>query len=82
MSAVFGGAAWLGTPETFEPVLLQRKGRRLRMEKRKWALHAKIEENPIDGKMLLEKYMMKPLKMIVLEPILIVVTIYIAIVYG
>ena len=52
------------------------------MEKRKWALHAKIEENPIDGKILLEKYMMKPLKMIVLEPIWIVVTIYISIVYG
>jgi DHA1 family multidrug resistance protein-like MFS transporter len=68
--------------ESFEPVLLARKAKRLRSQTGNTNLHAKFEETPIDFKILVQKYATKPLRMFVQEPILIFCTIYLTIVYG
>ncbi|THY38859.1 MFS general substrate transporter [Aureobasidium pullulans] len=68
--------------ETFEPVLLKRKAKRLRRQTGNSDLHAKFEETPIDIKILVQKYATKPVRMFVQEPILIFCTIYLTIVYG
>lgn len=60
---------YLVTPETFEPVLLQWKAAKLRHETKDWALHAKSEEQKVDMHSLLTKYLTKPMRMIVKEPI-------------
>ncbi|KIW95082.1 uncharacterized protein Z519_03665 [Cladophialophora bantiana CBS 173.52] len=82
MTVAFGLPTAVITPETFEPVLLRRRAKERRYVTRNWALHAKAEEYPLDFRTLLNKYLTKPLHMIALEPILIVVTIYMALVYG
>jgi len=68
--------------ETFEPVLLTRKAKRLRSETGNQKLHAKFEETPIGFRTLMQKYATKPVRMFVQEPILVFVTIYLTIVYG
>ncbi|CAK1362451.1 unnamed protein product [Cercospora beticola] len=58
------------TPETLEPALLQQKARRLRLATGDWSWHAKRDETPVN----LSNYLVKPWKMLVQEPVLIVVT--------
>ena len=54
----------------------------MRFETKNWALHSKLEEQPVNLQALVRKYGLKPLQMIVLEPVLIVMTLYISLVYG
>lgn len=69
-------------PESFPAILMQRKASRLRQETRNWALHSKLDEDPVHTSFLLRKYGLKPMQMIAQEPILIVMTLYISLVYG
>ncbi|THZ77112.1 MFS general substrate transporter [Aureobasidium pullulans] len=82
MSAFFTIIAYLLTPETYEPVLLAWKADKLRHETKDWALHSKSEEDPLNYDTIVNKYLMKPLVMIVKEPILIILTLYMSLVYG
>ncbi|KAG9642641.1 MFS general substrate transporter, partial [Aureobasidium melanogenum] len=82
MSAFFTIIAYLVTPETYEPVLLAWKAEKLRHETKDWALHSKSEEDPLNLDTVINKYLMKPLVMIAKEPILIILTIYMSLVYG
>lgn len=68
--------------ETFEPVLLARKAKRLRFATQNFALHAKFEEQPVDVKVLVHKYLTKPVRIIIKEPILMILTAYLTLVYG
>ncbi|KAF2769076.1 putative MFS multidrug transporter [Teratosphaeria nubilosa] len=69
-------------PESLAPIILKQKAARRRFETKNWALHAQIEEEPVTFKALMRKYGLKPLEMIVKEPILVIFTIYISLVYG
>lgn len=69
VSVVLTGLAWLVTPETFAPLLLRWKAKRLRYSTKDWALHAQSEEQEIDFRTLATKYLTRPLRMIALEPI-------------
>lgn len=69
MSAFFTIIAFCIVSETYEPILLRWKAERLRHETKDWALHSKSEENPLNLDTILNKYLMKPLHMIVKEPI-------------
>lgn len=68
--------------ESFEPVLLSRKAKRLRFETQNWALRAKFDEQPVDIKTLIQKYLTKPVRIIIKEPILMILTAYLTLVYG
>lgn len=69
-------------PETYEPVLLQRKAAHLRLSTHNWSLHAKLDKHPITLQTLRNNYMVKPLHMVVHEPILVTMTVYNALVYA
>nr|POE65929.1 putative transporter c36.03c [Quercus suber] len=82
MSLLFGAIAWLAYPESFGPVLLQARARKLRFQTKNWAIHAPADEVEIDMAVILKKYLAKPFAMLVLEPILLLITIYISFIYG
>jgi DHA1 family multidrug resistance protein-like MFS transporter len=82
MSVFFTAIAYMVTPETYEPILLAWKADKLRHETKDWALHSKSEEDPLNYDTIVNKYLMKPLIMIVKEPILIILTLYMSLVYG
>lgn len=69
ISVVFTALALVTTRETFTPLVLRRKAQRLRYETKDWALHAESEEERVNLKALVTKYLTKPLRMIVSEPI-------------
>lgn len=80
MSAFFSTIAFIVTPETFDPILLRQKAHRLRTETGNWALHARSEEGTNHN--LVSNYLTKPLRMIISEPILAILTLYMSLVYG
>lgn len=69
-------------PETYGPVLLQRKAAHLRHVTGNWALHAKSDEEELTGKAIVEKHLAMPIMMLVTEPIILCLAIYNAFVYG
>ncbi|GAB7337237.1 hypothetical protein MBLNU457_g2610t2 [Dothideomycetes sp. NU457] len=82
MAFFLGGIGFFIIPETFAPVLLQRRAKKIRFETRNWAIHAAADEQQIDFKHLATKYLLKPFQMLFLEPILILVTVYMGFIYG
>lgn len=70
MAATFGTIALFVVRESFAPVLLARRAKKLRYETKNWALHAKSEEAQVDMKAIAQKYLMRPFAMLVMEPIL------------
>lgn len=68
--------------ETSTRKLLQLRARRLRFETRNWALHARSEETPVELRDIVQRYLTKPVRIILIEPILIVMTAYLTLVYG
>ena len=82
MATLFGSIAMFVLPETYVPVLLTRKAKRLRFETKNWALHSKLEETPVDLKGFAVKYMSRPFQMLLLEPILSLLTAYLSFIYG
>jgi len=71
-------------PETFAPVLLARKARRLRRanpEKNK-DLYAESERVSWAPKAVLQRTIFRPFKMLLVEPILLLATIYLSVAYG
>ncbi|KAM0719288.1 hypothetical protein Q7P37_005193 [Cladosporium fusiforme] len=82
MGAFFFLPALYLIPETFPATIHKHKAARLRYETKNWALHTKIDEEPVHASYLLRKYGFKPVEMMIKEPILIVMTAYISLVYG
>lgn len=81
-SSFFGLVALFIIPETYAPVLLQKRAARLRQETRNWALHSVLDENRPTASEIFSKYLLRPMKMLFLEPILLFITIYISLIYG
>ncbi|KAI0050323.1 MFS polyamine transporter [Auriscalpium vulgare] len=85
---IFAGAlavlAALFLPETYAPVLLARKAQRLRKADPvgNQALYAAHEKNPWNFRALLDRTIFRPFTMLLHEPILVLVTVYMSIVYG
>lgn len=82
MAALFGPIAFITVPETLESSLLTRKARSVRLSTRDWAMHAVAEETPVDLDEMANRILVRPLAMLVLEPIIILVTLYMSFVYG
>lgn len=55
-------------PETFAPALLSAKARRLRLKTGRWELHSRQEMQDFAIETFVEKNLTRPLRMIVLEP--------------
>ncbi|KAK9449174.1 major facilitator superfamily domain-containing protein [Limtongia smithiae] len=68
--------------ETYAPTVLCNKAARLRRITGNWGIHARQERVDLNVKELIEKNFTRPLRMLVAEPILLLITIYTAFVYG
>lgn len=69
-------------PETYSPVLLTRRARNLRLDTGNWALHSRNEAQRADIGDIARTYLIRPIAMLVREPILLLVTIYMSLIYG
>lgn len=68
--------------ETYPPVILISKAAELRRRTKNWGIHAKQEEIEIDFRELLNKNFSRPLRLLVTEPIVLLLSIYMAFIYG
>ncbi|KAI9656837.1 MAG: hypothetical protein M1821_003476 [Bathelium mastoideum] len=76
------GLTVLFLEETYPPVILVHKASELRRRTRNWGIHARQEEIEIDLRELLEKNLSRPLRMLVTEPIVLALSLYMAFIYG
>jgi multidrug resistance protein len=82
MAFGFGFIAFVFVPETYAPVLLSQRAKKIRFETKNWAIHAKLDEQQIDLKNIAERYLLRAFKMLLKEPILDLITLYMALIYG
>lgn len=68
--------------ESFYPVVLAKKAAHLRRIRKNWAIHATFEENEFELKVLVEKNLFRPVRMLIQEPILAMCGLYVSFVYG
>lgn len=68
--------------ETYAPCILVTKAVALRRRTGNWGIHAKQERMEVDPKELVEKYFTRPLRMLVTEPIILLVSLYMSFIYG
>lgn len=68
--------------ETYPPVVLVRKAEELRRGTKNWGIHAKQEEVEIDMGELVVKNFSRPVRILLSEPVLILLSIYMAFLYG
>ncbi|KAI5475116.1 MFS general substrate transporter [Pseudohyphozyma bogoriensis] len=69
-------------PETFGPVLLTKKAQKLRRETGRWELHSRHEMNNFTLDSFIHKNLTLPIRMVVLEPMVLCITLYNATAYG
>ncbi|KAI1179751.1 polyamine transporter 1 [Nemania sp. FL0916] len=68
--------------ESYPPVVLVQKAAELRRRTLNWGIHAKQEEIEVDFKELIQKNFTRPLRLLFLEPIVTLVSVYMAFIYG
>lgn len=68
--------------ETYPPVVLVQKAAELRRRTKNWGIHAKQEEIEVDFRELMTKNFSRPLRILVTEPIVLLLSIYMAFIYG
>ncbi|KAI1656590.1 MFS general substrate transporter [Daldinia decipiens] len=68
--------------ETYPPVILIEKAAELRRRTKNWGIHAKQEEIEVDFKELLQKNFTRPMRLLFTEPIITLLSIYMAFIYG
>ncbi|KAL8665471.1 MAG: hypothetical protein Q9202_002176 [Teloschistes flavicans] len=68
--------------ETYPPVVLVQKASTLRRRTLNWGIHAKQEEIEVDFRELVTKNFSRPLRLLVTEPIVLLLSIYMAFIYG
>lgn len=68
--------------ETYPPVVLIAKAADLRRHTKNWGIHAKQEEIEIDFRELIQRNFSRPLKILFTEPIVLLLSIYMAFLYG
>ncbi|KAH7130602.1 major facilitator superfamily [Dendryphion nanum] len=68
--------------ESYPPEILVAKAADLRRRTKNWGIHAKQDEIEIDLRELLEKNFSRPIRMLISEPIVLLLSIYMAFIYG
>ncbi|KAL2824953.1 major facilitator superfamily domain-containing protein [Aspergillus cavernicola] len=85
-AGILGAASFISLllflDESYAPVILVSKARRLRHETKNWAIHAKHEELELSIQVVLRNYLAVPLKMLALDPIILCMCIFGSFVYG
>lgn len=68
--------------ETFAPLSLVGKAQQLRRQTGNWAIYADHEKVELDLNAVTRKYLTRPLRMLVTEPIVLLVSTYMSFIYG
>ncbi|KAI0517370.1 polyamine transporter 1 [Xylaria bambusicola] len=68
--------------ETYPPVVLVEKAAELRRRTLNWGIHAKQEEIEVDFVELIQKNFTRPMRLLFFEPIVTLLSIYVAFIYG
>jgi len=68
--------------ETYPPIILVSKAQELRRRTKNWGIHAKQEEIEIDFRELVNKNFSRPLRLLFTEPIVFLLSLYMAFIYG
>lgn len=68
--------------ETFAACILVEKAAMLRRQTSNWAIHAEQEKIELDIGAVAGKYLTRPLRMLLTEPIVLVVSMYMSFIYG
>lgn len=76
------GLSLIFLEETYPPVILVNKAADIRRRTLNWGVHAKQEEIEIDLRELVEKNLSRPMRMLFSEPIVLLISIYMAFIYG
>ncbi|GJN94321.1 hypothetical protein Rhopal_007395-T1 [Rhodotorula paludigena] len=85
---IWGACSWalvaIFLPETYHPVLLAKRAKRLRKEdpEKNADKYADLECADFDLKSILKRTVLRPAIMLAVEPIVLTVTIYLSVVYG
>lgn len=86
IAGILGAASFVSLllfqDESYVPVLLAQKAARLRRETKDWSIHAPHDEIDINYHGILNNYFAFPLKMLVLDPIMLCMCVFGAFVYG
>ncbi len=87
MLAIFAGVMWImGTflvPETYAPVILRKRTQKMsKMTGKVYILQADKEKGPPSLKSLLATSLIRPWLLLFMEPIVLLLSVYVAIVYG
>ncbi|KAL4984224.1 major facilitator superfamily domain-containing protein [Aspergillus falconensis] len=68
--------------ETYPPCILIDKASCIRKRSGNWAIHAEQEQVELEITVLIEKYLTRPLRLLVSEPVLLLVSLYMSFIYG
>ncbi|KAI0970775.1 polyamine transporter 1 [Xylaria arbuscula] len=68
--------------ESYPPVVLVEKAAELRRRTQNWGIHAKQEEIEVDLQELIQKNFTRPLRLLIFEPIVTLISLYVAFIYG
>ena len=68
--------------ESYPPVVLIHKAEKLRRRTRNWGIHAKQEEIELDLRELIVNNFSRPLRLLISEPLILAVTLYLSFIYG
>ncbi|KAG6148878.1 hypothetical protein E4U37_007198 [Claviceps purpurea] len=83
---IMGGVAFIVDvfflEETYPPVILVEKAAYLRRRTKNWGIHAKQEEIEVDFSELIQKNFSRPLRLLVTEPIILLLSLYMSFIYG
>ena len=82
LSFVNGGISLFYLRETYAPCLLIAKAAAIRRQTDNWGIHAQQDMIEIDPRELIDKYFTRPLKMLITEPIILLVSLYMSFIYG
>ncbi|TGJ79214.1 hypothetical protein E0Z10_g9551 [Xylaria hypoxylon] len=68
--------------ETYPPIVLVEKAAELRRRTLNWGIHAKQEEIEVDFVELIQQNFTRPMRLLFFEPIVTLISIYVAFIYG
>jgi hypothetical protein len=82
MASFFGTIGFLIVPETSHSKILQSRAKKIRFETKNWAIHSQRDTINVNLKSLVNTYLLRPFEMLFREPILLLITVYMALIYG
>jgi MFS transporter, DHA1 family, multidrug resistance protein len=82
LSLANGAVSLFFLRETYAPCILVEKAAALRRQTGNWGIQARHERVEMDARALAEKYFTRPLLMLATEPVILLVSMYMAFIYG